>query len=498
MFSRVEWLIIGICLAIWGLVVWGGHLFVPDDVYFYLHIADQIVTGHGSTFNGITPTNGYHPLWMIPCILLRLVVSDRQRFVQAMFVVCAVLHVVALFLLARLLGRTGIRQRWPGLLLLGYYLAANPPGSEMHISLVLLLLLLGQATAELQEATGPRALLLLGVYAGFAELARLDNVFLIGLIVLAVLSTRRTSFVRDALLVGIPALIIVVPYLAWNRIDFGAFVPISGRVKATFAHPGLLKLGAQGIFLFIGALPLGFLWSDRLRLPRVLLFAMSGAALIHTAYVAFGMEGSWPWYFATELLATCLSASLVFERLAESVPTRILTAASALAVVVLMAAAVNRRVHQARTPPPYYLASAEAIDDIVPPGEAIATTVSPGSMAYFSHRSVFAFDGLTNDFAYHQDAARGGLQSYLRAHRITYLYSVAPASDEALKFAAKTKIEGQQEDTAYLLAPDGHSVQSLTIFSGVLGIPLGTFDLSRLKEVRRGFCSRDVAIWKFD
>ena len=40
------------------------NLFLEDDAYFYLQIAWNIGTGHGSTFDGISTTNGYHLLWM--------------------------------------------------------------------------------------------------------------------------------------------------------------------------------------------------------------------------------------------------------------------------------------------------------------------------------------------------------------------------------------------------------------------------------------------------
>jgi hypothetical protein len=132
-FTATEWLIVVGSLAVWSVIVAGGYLFVPDDVYFYLHIADEISTGHGSTFNEIVPTNGYHPLWMGVCVLLRIVVAGRQHLAQCLFTVCAALHVVSLWLLARVLTRVEVRHRWPALLLLAYYLVNNAAGSELHL-----------------------------------------------------------------------------------------------------------------------------------------------------------------------------------------------------------------------------------------------------------------------------------------------------------------------------------------------------------------------------
>src|SRR5574340_95737 len=42
--------------------------FICDDAYYYYKVAQNISEGRGSTFDGIHPTNGYHPLWLAICI----------------------------------------------------------------------------------------------------------------------------------------------------------------------------------------------------------------------------------------------------------------------------------------------------------------------------------------------------------------------------------------------------------------------------------------------
>jgi hypothetical protein len=42
--------------------------FIRDDAFYYFKVAQNISEGHGSTLDGINPTNGYHPLWMLICI----------------------------------------------------------------------------------------------------------------------------------------------------------------------------------------------------------------------------------------------------------------------------------------------------------------------------------------------------------------------------------------------------------------------------------------------
>jgi len=37
--------------------------YIEDDFFYYARIAANIAAGKGSTFDGTTPTNGYHPLY---------------------------------------------------------------------------------------------------------------------------------------------------------------------------------------------------------------------------------------------------------------------------------------------------------------------------------------------------------------------------------------------------------------------------------------------------
>jgi hypothetical protein len=43
---------------------------IPDDAYYYFQVARNIVEIGIPSFDGITLASGYHPLWMIICVLL--------------------------------------------------------------------------------------------------------------------------------------------------------------------------------------------------------------------------------------------------------------------------------------------------------------------------------------------------------------------------------------------------------------------------------------------
>jgi len=39
-----------------------------DDAFYYFKTAQNIAEGNGITFDGLAPTNGFHPLWMLVCV----------------------------------------------------------------------------------------------------------------------------------------------------------------------------------------------------------------------------------------------------------------------------------------------------------------------------------------------------------------------------------------------------------------------------------------------
>ncbi len=80
--------------------------FTRDDAYYYFKVAQNISEGHGSTFDGINKTNGYHPLWMLICIpIFSLARFDLVLPLRILLLVMSALQVSTAILLYRLLGK---------------------------------------------------------------------------------------------------------------------------------------------------------------------------------------------------------------------------------------------------------------------------------------------------------------------------------------------------------------------------------------------------------
>ncbi|KAA0275405.1 MAG: hypothetical protein EDM79_07600 [Chloroflexi bacterium] len=81
-----------------------NHWFVRDDAYYYFKVAQNISEGHGSTFDGINITNGYHPLWLLVCIpVFALARFDIVLPLRVLLVVIAIIHSATSIIIYRLI-----------------------------------------------------------------------------------------------------------------------------------------------------------------------------------------------------------------------------------------------------------------------------------------------------------------------------------------------------------------------------------------------------------
>ena len=92
---RVLLAVAGAVTLLWLLMVllWRDAPFALtfDDAFYYFGIARNVAEGHGSTFDGINLTNGYHPLWMllsVPVFGLGLDGTGAVRALLALQVLC--------------------------------------------------------------------------------------------------------------------------------------------------------------------------------------------------------------------------------------------------------------------------------------------------------------------------------------------------------------------------------------------------------------------------
>lgn len=159
-----------------------------DDAFYYYKVAENITTGHGVTFDGVNPTNGFHPLWMLVCIpVFSLARFDLILPLRVLVGISALFNLGTTILLFRLLRRF-INSLIAAVAAI--FWAFFPPihaaivqgGVESSISAFFVSLLLFLAVKWRSEQLSGRRLTILGIVAGLAVLARLDNIFVVMLL----------------------------------------------------------------------------------------------------------------------------------------------------------------------------------------------------------------------------------------------------------------------------------------------------------------------------
>jgi hypothetical protein len=416
--------------------------FIQDDSYFYLQIARHIAAGHGSTFHEITPTNGYHPLWML-CVVAVMALVDGDKILALNLVVALqiVLTAATLYLLKRLMTAIGLQVWLPGVALVAAYLfGTGLYGSEAHLNALTLVI---AVLAVWKSMSTQRASdwFMTGVATGVAILARLDNVFVAGMLLAFGLLLHSpqsiAQLLRRGTITGLGVLLIVAPYLIYNVLTYGHLVPISGAIKSHAAALSfdIERLGAMGrlavpfglVCLAIGT----FVDTDRRR--QVIWLGLGSGVALHALYVVAWTDHYtfWAWYYVSGVLAAGLAVSYVTERFITRIRpwlgeggaqwlvigvTCALLAGSAVRAwlkafgsIHIGPVAIDASINEYRWPEEL----AVWMRAHIPPGTVVFVQDWPGAIAYYSDLTILPMDGLVNDFRYNDELLARGAEQYL-------------------------------------------------------------------------------------
>lgn len=223
---------------------------VGDDAGYYLAIARNFCLGLGFSFDRVHATNGFNPLMPMLLIPLDRLLAPGYDLVTCFRIATLTSWVVVVLglrplqeLAQRVLTEAGVAEApretavaavllfYAGFLALkGYY--------GMDAFLVLTVGLVYLARVAQHGLTRPGALPALtdGLLLGLAVLARVDSLPLAvaAFAVMALRAGTRLPAWRPIVARALPFTIIVAAYLAWNRIGFGDWLPISARLKSAF------------------------------------------------------------------------------------------------------------------------------------------------------------------------------------------------------------------------------------------------------------------------
>jgi hypothetical protein len=206
-----------------------------DDYFYYLKIADNIVSGEGSTFDGTIHTNGYHPLWMWTAVGLLKVLHDNHTVLVAVAVLIAIAtsatFALSWMLVKRVAGYGGLGAAFIAAYAALYFYVVAKHGMEIVATVPLMLLFVRRLLSDTLD--DPRSVFITGLLGSLVVLSRLDTMlylFLFGVGWLASAPGARSSVFRNAPYF-VAGLVLLVPYFAFNLVAFGGPLPVSGAAK---------------------------------------------------------------------------------------------------------------------------------------------------------------------------------------------------------------------------------------------------------------------------
>ncbi len=426
-------------------------VFFADDSYFYFQVAWNFAHGMGSTFNGVMDTNGYHPLWMLVCALVCKLLHTKTAAIHGIAAALCLCDLLMLWLVQRILARVADNTWWIAFALLVPFSFLSQLGTEGALSGCLLAATVLAVYCYLCGPTPGRALLF-NLAAALAVLARLDNVFIIGFLWLAVCLAapvaQRASVLRLQLFCVPVYLVLWGGYLASNLYCFGILQPISGMVKS---HSALhLRLGSNlphtAWHMLAIILPCMVLlgWKRRDLFFRAVELPFALGVLCHACYIVFRMsdETRWSWYYTSwVLLASLLLArvtSLLLPPLANllgrSRSALAMSLASACLLVLLVAWVKISFLHFYRDPDsgqPLFLQQ-------VAQSKGLHTAFSfdkPGQIAYYTSIRVIPLDDLMGNMDFQRQLIAHGINRFAADHGVdTFIGPPVPLNADGYKY----------------------------------------------------------------
>jgi hypothetical protein len=394
--------------------------YIPDDMYFYLVIARNIVLKGQQTFSGIIPTNGVHPLWQILTAgyswILNVIVGSSALYNESFYWPLS-LTVLSLGLwrwwrTSRLIdvppivicGLTGVFLGSLGLLI-----------SEAHIQ-YFMVACLANLLADARINRGNGSAFVTGLVGGLTVLSRLDLLFLVSMAPFFWLSgpgkVRRLS--AYALGCGL----VVGPYLLTNLVWFGGLMPVSGWMKSSFPHIVLRGFNREGISVTLSgySLPFGlapialsiFVLAtngvEKCSARRLLATLLAGA-LGNMIYIMLFTHGETMthWYYVLPATTGALAAAILAKRYEARVPLLITLFACSLLAASIAAVFVRR----GSSLPVRNQLSMEFFSQLSPDlnldEEAILVSDAPGYLAFKTKAKVFAADLLTANRRFYEE-----------------------------------------------------------------------------------------------
>ena len=425
--------------------------FSHDDSFFYLKTAQNLSSGYGSTFDGFSPTNGYHPLYflIIAAVFFTIkifsITSPETSF-RFVFLFHVLLISFSVYFLYRFSLRYFTQQFFRlkfAMLIAGLFALVfiKDYGVESHITLLILSIYLFLSPGG--EFLHTRKIIYKSVLLSLLFLTRTDYLFsLIPMLVIYEFLTdkNRKNLLSAILLVAVTA----IAYYAVNLLVWGNIFTISTVICNSFPE-FLFKDNLTGIIedkakllnqfiriVFLVTAPVMFLLFRKrdgrfLKISNtdfLLIMMIAGFLIFSFLHLSFNYRSLREWYMTVTVLPCIFLLIRIIEHRSSLIIKTAFTAVIAASVFTFSYIRMTNFKFDAA------YEYAKEIERIVPEGQKVFQMDFTGVIGYFSDRSVVNGDGLINSFSYLGELRKGrvldGMRNYGIGYYSTYTIKNAP------------------------------------------------------------------------
>jgi hypothetical protein len=444
---------------------------VPDDSFYYLQIARNIVRVGWPTADRLSATNGFHPLWMAFCCLLAWInPGDGVLLRNAVALSLAVHGLTAAVMSATLTPLVG--RRWAHtaavcwlLNPLAFFLASQAMEASVYACALVVLFAVHSRYFAGRTTPGATGSLLYGTALGLAFLARTEAAIIVICAVTygAIGAIRRQRTLAGPLLVALGALAVVAPWLLYSLTQTGTIVQDSGAMKIVWARwltPGwagllrnliatitfLLERGprlvlgwsipawwsAGGLLVLLAVTWRFQIWRDRTYVQPVLSLTVPTIAV--WSIYAFTLTERQVWWLTLPALAAFLTLFLVIVALTKLGPAGGESWLQVTIVVVALVWFSSWQGHGVILYPwqPDVADSQTYFVRQVPPDARIGC-FNAGIPLYYGHGRVIALDGIVSHEARLAWQARR-FDWFVREKHIQFIADEQRAMNMAIRF----------------------------------------------------------------
>lgn len=410
----------------------------PDDAFFYMKTARNIGAGLGSTFDGLNPTNGYHPLYLGLLALTSLFAPlEGWAGLYTVVVIDIALSLAWVWIALRSVQLAGWSNGAAALLLCALTpLALNGDfGMEVNLLLPLAWAFVFLACRIARRPDSSRGALSAGLVGAAVALTRVDAILFVVCVTAGVVLARRSNHssqrvdsLRSAVLLAGPALVALALFGALNHATSGHWSTVSGWLKAQSVFE--LQLGEiaphRALSLALAVVGAAFALARALRdrSPNALIAASLGAwVMLYSALLCFAVRGGpETWYFPLPL---SIGALVGIESLRAWLEARgpILRHASVAAGVIAALALGAHEVQRCLARGARHDAGIEIAERIrreLPPDAHIFQVDNSGIVGYFCQRALINGDGLINGWEFQEALRTGRLPEYLDRNAVEW------------------------------------------------------------------------------